>query len=86
MSVMSIEDLILDQRSILFRSIPGTVRHEATRRVPVGASHQGPVLEPLKNPNCFRRFFLDGGAVSWPNSADVAPETLYERAEADQAA
>ena len=46
----------------------------------------GPIFEPLKDPGYFRRFFLEGGTVTWPNGADVAPETLYERAKANAAA
>ena len=38
----------------------------------------GPVFEPLRDQAYFSTFFLDGGTVTWPNSADVAPETLYE--------
>jgi len=47
---------------------------------------EGPVFEPLKDRGYFRRFFIEGGTVTWPNGADIAPETLYERAKASAAA
>ena len=47
---------------------------------------QGPIFEPLRDPEYFRRFFLEGGTVVWPNGADIAPETLYEQAKSSEAA
>jgi len=46
----------------------------------------GALFAPLEDPIYFRRFFIEGGTVVWPNGLDVAPETLYERAKANEAA
>lgn len=46
----------------------------------------GPVFEPLKDPSYFARFFVEGGTVTWPDGADIAPETIHERAKTSAAA
>ena len=40
----------------------------------------GPVFEPLQDPAKFQQVFVDEfGAIAWPNGADLAPDSLYER-------
>lgn len=39
---------------------------------------RGRVFQPLRDFAEFRRFFISGGTVCWPNGADIAPETLRD--------
>lgn len=35
---------------------------------------QGPMVEPLRDVDYFKRVFLEFGAPTWPNGFDIAPD------------
>ena len=44
----------------------------------------GPMLEPLKDPSCFARVFIEFGALTWPNGFDWDPQALHEEMQRDK--
>jgi len=44
-------------------------------------AEDGPMVEPLRNPEIFGRVFLEHGAVTWPSDFDLSPWGLRRRME-----
>jgi hypothetical protein len=49
--------------------------------VDLSDSLDGPIFEPLKNLDYFKRFRLEGHTLAWENGADFAPEYLKSKSE-----
>jgi Protein of unknown function (DUF2442) len=52
----------------------------AVREVDLERQLDGPVFEPLRDPEVFARVAVDpeSGTVSWPTGADLDPIVIYE--------
>ena len=42
------------------------------------SARQGPLLEPLNDPEFARRCFVDAGALCWPHGLELSPERLHD--------
>jgi DUF971 family protein len=39
---------------------------------------QGPLLDALRQEDYFKRFFIDAGALCWPNGLELSPTKLHD--------
>jgi hypothetical protein len=64
---------------------PSTLRvwfdDDTVKDVDLGTELWGEAFEPLRDPQVFRRVFVnhETGTVEWPNGADLAPTYLYQK-------
>jgi hypothetical protein len=52
----------------------------AIRELSLAGQLDGPVFEPLRDPEVFAQVVVDGesGTVAWPTGADLDPIVIYE--------
>ena len=64
----------LDGHRLWLRFTDGS---EGVRDLSDVISHEGPMIEPLRDPAYFKRVFIEMGVPTWPNGFDLDPINLY---------
>ena len=61
-------------------SLDLTFDNGVRKRVNLRHELYGPIFEPLRDPAYFAKAYIDPSSrtVTWPNSADFAPDFLYQ--------
>ena len=56
-----------------------TFSDNSRREIDLRPFLRGPVFEPLKKPEAFKKFKVDRelGTIVWPNGADIDPDVLF---------
>lgn len=78
---MSYMPVVIDAKYLADYKIRVTFDNGEQRIVDLAGKLSRGVFRPLKDKKYFKKFFVDGWTISWPNGADIAPETLYEEGE-----
>jgi hypothetical protein len=76
-------DHLIDAVAVEYRggyTLRVTFEDGAVRDVDLSGQLQGPVFEPLKDTELFRKAYVDPETmtVTWPGGADAASDALYE--------
>jgi hypothetical protein len=78
---MSYMPVVIDAKYVMDYKIRITFDNGEERIADLAAKLGRGVFAPLKDKKYFKTFFVDGWTISWPNGADIAPETLYDESE-----
>src|SRR5205807_5209938 len=52
------------------------------KTVDISQWFKGPVFEPLRKKEYFKKFFIEADSIAWPNGVDISPEALYDAQDA----
>jgi hypothetical protein len=72
---------VVDARYVADHVIWVRFRDGSEGEIDLGPELVGPVFEPLRDPEVFKRFRVDPEfrTLVWPNGADFAPEFLHRK-------